>query len=142
MAQVSGPTVWAARRLLHEADATDVVVRCLDDGVAPSPLWIAQAMWKPNARVPLAATRHFGVAINEVGALIELAADIFSERLCPYCGRESMVQAVPSVVVDPDSEMGRAIAAGLAEQDDPYDFECWYEWEPQSGTFALHCIEG
>jgi len=132
------------RLLVDELGATDLVVRRLDDGIEPSPLWIAQAMWEVPARVRFGAHRYWGVGETETDSVIALADTILEYRLCPYCGQRTWLLPVEPERLDLSPEEVQAMLAEDAERrlGQPIELECRYDWDSAEARFTLSCAEG
>jgi hypothetical protein len=143
--QTIDPRFVATERLLvEELGATDLVVRQLDDGIDPSPLWIAQAMWQVPARVRFDPWRCWGVGETETDSVIALADTILQYRLCPYCGQRTWLCSVESEELDLSPEEVHAMLAEDAERrlGKPVELECRYDWDSAEARFTLSCAEG
>jgi hypothetical protein len=139
------PLFLATEQLLvDELGATELVVRVLDDGIYPSPLWVAQARWVVPIPFPIGPAIFWGVDETETTALCAVADAILQERLCPYCHQRTRlwtVEVEPSGL-SPDEE--RELLAADAERSlgQPIALECSYDWDPAKARFILCCAEG
>jgi hypothetical protein len=133
------------RLLIDELAATDLIVRYLDDGIDPSPIWIAQALWGPSSSVVrIEPWRLWGVGESETAAMIALADAILHYRLCPYCHQQTRLLSVEPKLLELTPEEKSALLAEEAERrlGQPIELECCYEWNSAEARFKLNCAEG